>query len=83
MCCANVMVENVNQAQASRMGLYEPMADGTTKNGAPVYTSSNGNELWYLGIGGWMIGSDNNQSNVGGFKSPVRFNLFPRLICKT
>ena len=68
------MVENVNPDQASREGLFSTMSDGTTKNGAPVYETGNGQELWYLGYTGWMLGPDHN-TDSGGFLTPVNSEL--------
>ena len=70
-CCSNVMVENVDPFQTSRIGLFSAMSDGTTKNGAPVYETESGQQLWYLGLTGWILGPNHTNTLVGGFLTPV------------
>ena len=65
------MVEDLELYQASRIGLFSAMSDGTTKNGAPVYKTGTGQQLWYLGLTGWIIGSNHTDTLVGGFVTPV------------
>ena len=39
-----------------------------------VYETGNGQELWYLGYTGWMLGPDHN-TDSGGFLTPVNSEL--------
>merc|ERR1712013_255281 len=62
-CCNSIMLENFD-GQSSRQGLYSPMTDGTTYNGAPVYAQQDGDQqMWY--DGDWAVGSDYNSGSYG------------------
>jgi hypothetical protein len=65
------MVENFD-GQTDRQGLFSPMSDGTTSNGAPVYEQYGGDQqMWYGGAAsGWYIGS-NYTAGYYGIKSSV------------
>ena len=64
------MIENVNEVKAGIMGLYKPMSNGTTLNGAPVYETWDGSKLYNLGTGGWLVGPTHTSLWLV-FKSPV------------
>ena len=65
------MVENFD-GQTYRQGLFSPMSDGTTYNGAPVYEQDEGDQqMWYGGpASAWYIGS-NYSAGYYGIKSSV------------
>ena len=69
------MLENFD-GQTSRQGLYSPMTDGTTYNGAPVYAQQDGDQqMWYNGY--WAVGSDYNVGSFG-ILSKVMLENVPR-----
>ena len=71
------MLENFD-GQTIRQGLYSPMTDGTTYNGAPVYAQQDiyKQQMWY-DDGYWAVGSDYN-SGSGGIFSKVMLENVPR-----
>ena len=64
-CCNAVRVSGAADVQPMRMGTYQ-MVPGLTKQGRPVYRSSNGQYLYYWpAFEAWRIGPDHNRVAAG------------------
>ena len=64
-CCNAVRVSGAADVQPMRMGTYQ-MVPGLTKQGRPVYRSSNGQYLYYWpAFEAWRIGPDHNSASAG------------------
>ena len=64
-CCKAVRVSGAADVQPLRMGTYQ-MVPGLTKQGRPVYRSSNGQHLYYWpAFQAWRMGHDHNSVAAG------------------